>query len=126
MTTTVATKKPKALSIGIWILRVLLGVMFLFAAAMKISAQPMMVAEFEAIGLGQWFRYFTALVEVVGGLAILVPRFSLIGIGLLLLIDVGAFIAQVAILHVDWIHTVIVAAMLGLLFFLHRKEAGSN
>lgn len=125
MTTTVASSKPKALIIGIWTLRVLLSAMFLVAAAMKLSGQPMMVAEFDAVGLGQWFRYFTGLVEVVGGVAILVPRFSLIGAGLLLLVDVGAFVAQVSILHVDWIHTVVLAAIIGLLFFLERKKAKS-
>ena len=120
MTSTIENHS-RATNIGIWVLRVLLGLAFLFFSFMKLSGQPNMVAEFDIVGLGQWFRYFTGALELVGGLAVLVPRFSVLGAILLLLVDLGAFVAQVAILHMDWIHCVVIAALLGLLIYLQRS-----
>jgi uncharacterized membrane protein YphA (DoxX/SURF4 family) len=111
----------RATNIGISTLRVLLGSAFLFFSFMKLSGHPNMVAEFDIVGLGQWFRYFTGALELVGGLAVLVPRVSVLGAILLLLVDLGAFVAQVAILHMDWIHCVVIAALLGLLIYLQRS-----
>jgi uncharacterized membrane protein YphA (DoxX/SURF4 family) len=115
----------RATAIAIWVLRVLLGLAFLFFSFMKLSGQPNMVAEFDVVGLGQWFRYFTGGLELIGGLAVLVPRASVIGAILLLIVDAGAFIAQVAILHMDWIHCVVIGALLALLIFLQRSALRS-
>lgn len=120
--TTAVSSGFKIKPIIIWILRILMGAAFIAAAAMKLSGQPMMIEEFEHIGLGQWFRYFTGVLELIGGVAILVPSVSLLGAGLLLLIDLGAFVAQVVVLHVDWIHTIIIAVLLGLLIYLQRDS----
>lgn len=106
------SRKARASEIGIRLLRILLSLVFLFAAFMKLSGQPAMVAEFDIVGLGQWFRYLTGALELLGGLAILVPRASVFGALLLLTVDVGAFIAQVAILHMDWIHCIVIGALL--------------
>lgn len=105
----------------IWILRAALALVFIGAAVMKLSSQPMMVADFDKIGLGQWFRYFTGIVEIIGGLALLVPRVSILGAVLLLAVDLGAFVAQVGVLHLDWIHTVVLAVMLIGVIALSRK-----
>ena len=112
--------QSRAAQIGIWALRLVLGLAFLFFSFMKLSGQPNMVAEFETVGLGQWFRYFTGLLELIGGLAVLIPRWSALGALLLIVVDLGAFVAQVAILHVDWIHVVVIGALLTLLVYLQR------
>jgi putative oxidoreductase len=39
--------------IGLWVMRVLMAALFLFASYMKLTSQPMMVAEFDQVGLGQ-------------------------------------------------------------------------
>jgi len=97
---------------AIWVLRVLLGAAFLMAAYMKLSSNPQMVAEFDSVGLGQWFRYVTGLLELAGGIAILIPATSVIGAGVLLCVDAGAFVAQVFVLHIDWIHCIVIGALL--------------
>ncbi|QOL13465.1 DoxX family protein [Dickeya dianthicola] len=86
MSTTVLTapavlgRKTKVVS---WILRILAAAAFLAAGGAKLAGVPMMVGIFDAIGIGQWFRVVTGLVEVVGGIAILVPATAAFG-GLLL------------------------------------------
>jgi uncharacterized membrane protein YphA (DoxX/SURF4 family) len=110
------------MTIGIWTLRVLMALLFLSAAAMKLSGAEMEVAAFDQLGLGQWFRYFVAALEVIGGIAVLAPRFSIIGAGVLLFVDIGAFGAQIMVLHQDWIHAVVIAALLVLLIQLQRMK----
>ena len=46
------------------------------------------MALFDAIGIGQWFRYLTGALEVLGAVALLVPAFS--GAGALVLAGVMA------------------------------------
>jgi len=113
---------PRPKNAGLWGLRIILGLAFLFFAFMKLNGQPKMVAEFDVVGLGQRFRYFTGTLELVGALAILTPRISVFGAILLLLVDCGAFVAQVAVLHMDWIHCVVIAALLGLVIYLQRSQ----
>jgi putative oxidoreductase len=116
-----ANQPSPALKISIWILRGVIGLLFLAAAAMKLTSQPPMVAEFQTVGLGQWFRYLTGSLELVGAVALLVPRSSIVGAVILLLVDIGAFLAQITILHMDWVHTVVIGAVIGLLIYLQLR-----
>ena len=119
----VAAPPPSRLvTILVWILRIVLAALFLMAAFMKLSGQQMMVDEFGVIGLGQWFRYLTGLLELVGAIALLVPAVSAVGAGLLLCVDVGAFFAQAFVLHGDMIHTIVIAVLLVLLIYLQRDR----
>ncbi|WFR94554.1 DoxX family protein [Rhizobium tumorigenes] len=118
---TTTLNSPRILTISIWILRVLVALMFLAAATMKLTSQPMMVAEFEQVGIGQWFRFLTGGLELIGAIAVLVPRTSILGALLLLLVDAGAFVAQIAVLHMDWVHTIVIGAVIALLIYLQRR-----
>ncbi len=40
----------------------------------------------------------------------------------LLLVDIGAFVAQVFALHGDWIHTIVIGLLLALLIYLQRER----
>lgn len=110
-------------AIILWVLRVLMAALFLFAASRKLVSDPSMVAEFGKVGFGQWFRYAVGLLEVVGAVLVLAPRTTWIGAAVLLFVDVGAFFAQVVTLHMDWIHTVVVGAILVALIDLSRRWA---
>ena len=117
MTSAPATGFPIK-TIAVWVLRILLGAAFLMASYMKLSSNPMMVAEFDTVGFGQWFRYVTGLLELAGGIAILIPATSVIGAGVLLCVDAGALVAQVFVLHMDWIHCIVIGALLVLTIWL--------
>jgi len=120
--TDVASAVPKTRTIAIWALRAALAALFLFAAVMKLIGQSMMVQEFDAVGLGQWFRYFTGALELVGGIAILIPSLSVPGALVVLLVDIGAFFAQAYVLHMDVVHTIVIAIAIGALLFLQRAQ----
>ena len=88
---------------------------------MKLSGQPMIVQEFGFVGLGDWFRIFTGLVEIVGAAAVLYPVTTAWGALLLLCVDVGAFIAQVTRIHQDWVHTIVIGAVVAGLVYLTQS-----
>lgn len=70
-----ATAKYRA----VWGIRILLAMIFCAAGAAKLAGVPQMVASFEAIGFGQWFRYVTGVVELLGVVLLLVPRTGFFG-----------------------------------------------
>lgn len=67
----------------LWGTRFLLALAFGAAGAAKLAGAAQMVSTFEAIGWGQWFRYLTGGIEVLGAVLMLVPATGLVA-GLLL------------------------------------------
>jgi len=65
--------------VGVWILQIVVALAFLAAGAAKLAAAPFMVQLFAQVGLGQWFRLVTGVVEVVGAGALLHPRLASVG-----------------------------------------------
>lgn len=107
--------------IGLWTLKIALA--FIFAgAAFKFSGAQPAVDEFAQIGFGQWFRYFTAGVELFGAVLLLVPRTAVYGAFLLTCVSIGAFFAQLLVLHQDVIHTIVFAAILGAIAWSKRDQ----
>ena len=81
---------PKALNIALWVVQALLALAFLGAASGKLLGKPEMVGLFEAIGIGQWFRFLTGALEAIGAVLILVPRTRALAAGLLSTVMLGA------------------------------------
>ena len=78
--------------------RILIGLAFFGAGAAKLSGVEMMVASFETIGLGQWFRYLTGAIEVGSAILLFVPGKQVWGAGLLVCTMIGAVFAHLLIL----------------------------
>jgi putative oxidoreductase len=79
-----STTRSRAGTIALWTTQLLVAGMFLLAGGLKLAGAPPMVALFEALGVGQWFRYVTGSIEVVSALALLVPSLALFGALLLI------------------------------------------
>jgi putative oxidoreductase len=116
------TAPSRNMTIVLWVLRVLMAALFLFAAFMKLSSNPMMVQEFATLPTGDWFRYVVGLLELVGAIAVLTPAVSGLGALLLLIVDIGAFFAQILFIHQDWIHPIVIGAILAALVYLQRDS----
>jgi len=84
--------------IGDWALRGGVGLAFVAIGWEKFPAGTDWVGLFQAIGLGQWFRYFTGVVEIVGGLLVLVPRMAAGGLALLALTMLAASLIHIFVL----------------------------
>jgi putative oxidoreductase len=76
--------------ISLWAAQIALAGMFLLAGSPKLLGDPAMVGLFDAIGIGQWFRYLTGLIEVGSAVALLVPSFAVFGALALVPTMVGA------------------------------------
>lgn len=73
-----------------WILRLAVAGVFLSVGASKFDETSYWVKLFNQIGFGQWFRYLTGILQVMGAVLVLVPRTFLIGIGILACTMAGA------------------------------------
>jgi putative oxidoreductase len=58
-TSTSKPARPLPASIVLWSATIALAAMFVMAGGSKLAGAPAMVQLFDAIGLGQWFRYVT-------------------------------------------------------------------
>jgi putative oxidoreductase len=88
-------QRGRASLIALWVTQVALAAMFLMAGGSKLAGVPAMVSLFGAIGVGQWFRYVTGIVEVVSAVALLVPSAAIYGALLLIPTMLGAIIVNV-------------------------------
>lgn len=92
-----APRTGKAANIALWVLQVAAAAMLGMAGLAKLTGNPDMVAMFGVIGVGQWFRYLTGGLEVLGAILLLVP--ALAGVGALMLagVMVGAVLTHLFI-----------------------------
>src|SRR5262249_41216234 len=63
-----------------WWPRLAVGLLFFFVGKSKLGARSGWIKTFERIGFGQWFRYLTGAIQMVGAIAVLIPRIFLCGI----------------------------------------------
>jgi len=130
MTTQSATihqAKPssQAINVGLWAVQLGVASMFLMAGWSKVSGNPQMIGLFGAIGIGQWFRYLTGSLEIIGAALLLVPALS--GVGGLLLTGVmaGALATHLLIIGGDPTMA-IVLLVASALIALGRKDRTKN
>jgi putative oxidoreductase len=88
-------QRGRASLIALWLMQVALAVMFLMAGGSKLAGVPAMVSLFDGIGLGQWFRYMTGAIELISGIALLVPSAAVFGAMLLIPTMFGAIVTNV-------------------------------
>ena len=119
-TTPVAASRYK--TVGFWVLKIALAAVFIGAAGLKLAGAQQMVDDFNRIGLGQWFRYFTGVTEGIAGILLLVPTTTAVAAAYLILVCVGALIAQAVVLHDDVIHAIILGVILALIAWSCRNQ----
>jgi hypothetical protein len=84
---------------------VVLAAVFVLVGGAKLIGRPDMIALFGAIGVGDWFRYFTGSIEVVGAALMIVPLAS--GASALLL---GGVMAVATLIELFVLHRPPIAA----------------
>ena len=80
------------------VLQLLLALFYVTMGLAKLIGIDAAVNDFAAIGLGQWFRLATGILEIAGGLALCVPVCAGFGALLLACIMTGAAIARLTVL----------------------------
>jgi putative oxidoreductase len=105
-----------------WVFRIVIAVVFALSAGQKFTSDPQYISEFAKVGFGDWFRYLTAVLEAIGVLVVLYSRTTPWGAAMLLMVTVGAWIAQVTVLNGAWYHCAIIGSGLLVLIWLTRSS----
>ena len=108
MTTDPIKRRPDLIA---WTLRVLVALVFLYEGMDKFGTRRLWIRVFAEIGIGQWFRYATGIVEIAGALLLLVPRATPVSVTLLSCTLVGAFLAHIFIIGIGVPHSVVVLVL---------------
>ncbi len=120
--TTYVQPVSKGANIAAWVVQVLLAAAFLGAAGAKLAGIPMMVEIFNQIGLGQGFRFVTAVVEITGAALLLVPGFAALGALLLGVTMVFAFATHMLVLHTNPAGAVLLFALNMVVLWLRKPQ----
>ena len=76
-----------------------MGALFIYLGGAKLLGSPAAVRLFHDIGWGQWFRYVTGVVELTGGLLLVVPLLAGASALLLMAVMVVATGIELFVLH---------------------------
>ncbi|MFL6437790.1 MAG: DoxX family protein [Terriglobales bacterium] len=93
-------KQGFARNLGPWVLRLAVAFIFVSSGLEKFGIGPGQewVRIFAKIGLGDWFRYLTGVMEITGGLLLVVPRATKVGVVLLVTCMAGAIVCHLFVL----------------------------
>ena len=92
-----AATTSKGRVITLWTLSGLVALAFVFVGGGKLAGTAAMVELFDKVGVGQWFRYLTGLLEVAGGIGLLIPRYAFYAAVMLVIVMIGAIVTHVAV-----------------------------
>ena len=90
-------RRGRAGGIALWAVQIVLAGLFLLAGGSKLVGAPAMVTLFNTIGVGQWFRYVTGLIEVGSAIVLLVPSIAVFGALVLVPTMIGAVATELFI-----------------------------
>jgi putative oxidoreductase len=84
------------------------------------------VKVFEEIGFGQWFRYFTGIVQITGSALLLIPWTARLGAALIGCTMLGAMILHLFVLSTGAFAAVVPAILLVLVVAVGWKGRGGQ
>jgi putative oxidoreductase len=119
-TTSEVPASAKGRIIILWILSGLVALAFIAAGGAKLAGVPAMVEVFDKVGLGQWFRYFTGLLEVAAGISLLMSRYAFRAALVLVMVMVGAIIAHITVLASSPAAPAVLLVLTGIIGYLRK------
>ncbi|MEX3016709.1 DoxX family protein [Gymnodinialimonas hymeniacidonis] len=102
--------------------KALLTLAFVAAGAAKLIGAEMMVATFDAIGWGQWFRYLTGVIEVGAAILLWVPGKQIIGAALLVATMISAVAFHLLVLGPSALPAAILGVLAAYILYVHRGQ----
>lgn len=103
-------------------LRVILTLAFIGAGGGKLVGVEMMIMTFDQIGFGQWLRYLTGLIEVLGVTLLWMPRKQVIGAVLLGGTMVGAVMTHWFILGPSAVPAIVLGLVCTAVIYIYRYQ----
>ncbi len=110
-------------NILVTIVKVVLTLAFVAAGISKLVGVEMMVQTYDAIGVGQWFRYVTGIIEVGAAALMWVKGKEFYGAALLVCTMIGAVLAHLLILGPSAIPALVLGVLSAFVAYMHRPNA---
>ncbi|MGW3411108.1 DoxX family protein [Streptomyces sp. NPDC000888] len=116
------TSRGARISLGA--LQITLGLFFALASALpKLIAHPSAAEGFDKLGWGSTGMYIIGVLELAGGIALLIPLLSSVAAVSLSALMVGAFIVNVTVLHGPYVATPLILILpLALIAWARRSH----
>src|SRR4051812_27574686 len=92
------SRREQMRNVTLWLFTIVSAAMFLLAGTLKLAGVQMEIDMFAAVGIGQWFRYLTGLLEIGGAIGLFVPAIASYAALLLATVMVGAITTHVFII----------------------------
>jgi uncharacterized membrane protein YphA (DoxX/SURF4 family) len=84
----------KAWNVVLWVFQVVGALAFTQTGVSKLVGTQEMVQAFDAVGVGQWLRYLTGGLEILGAVLLVIPGNAAFGAWLLILLTGAATITH--------------------------------
>jgi len=114
----------RSLNVAVWVASGLLAALYLFACVPKLTGAQAAIDAFTKYGHSDGFRVFIGSCELLGAIALLIPRLAFWSACGLFIIMLGA--AHAHLTHDEASHLPVVVVALGLLAFVisqRRRQA---
>lgn len=92
------------------VLSIVLSLIFLTSGSAKLAGLEFEIMAFERWGYPLWFMYLTGVLEVCGGIGLLIHRLSALAGGCLALLMIGAVATHV--INAEWVMMVVASLIL--------------
>ena len=114
--------RSRARTVALWATQIAAAGMFFFSGGLKLAGATEMVGLFDAIGIGQWFRYLTGSIEIVAALLLLTPRLALFGALLAIPTMIGAVVTHLFIVGGSPIPAIVLLAGSSAIAWVRRHQ----
>ena len=108
-----------------WMLRGAVALVFFLIGMEKLTGTTW-VKLFEEIGFGQWFRYFTGIVQITGSVLLLIPWTARLGAAFIGCTMLGAIILHLFVLTTGAFAAVVPSVLLVIVMAVGWKGRGGQ
>lgn len=119
------TARPRAGTVVLWVLQLVLAFQFVGAGLLKLIADQAMVDLFADIGAGQGLRYAVGVLELAGAVGLLIPRLAeLAAVGLAGLM-IGATLTNLLVIDGSPLLPLAILVVAGVIAWVRRAETAT-
>lgn len=112
----------RAKNIALWVLQIAAAAMLGMAGFAKLTGAPNMVGLFDTLGVGQWFRYLTGVLEVSGAVLLLVPALASVGALVLAFVMLGAIVTHLFVVGGSPVVPLVLLTVLAIVAYARRER----
>ena len=103
-------------------IKTLVSVTFVGAGVFKLAGVEMMVATYDQIGFGQWFRYVTGIIEIGSVVLLWRPSKQVFGAALLVCTMFGAILVNYFILGPSAVPAIVLGLLSAYILYYYREQ----